>query len=123
MLAYHEWVTKFPQFVNVSVTLFATLQEEAQVEMGTTVSRWLDQVTYNISMGYLIAHLAALDDSWQSGDHSPMQPFRAKNVDDVLVEYAVTRNAMNNFDSYLSTVYGQQYTKWRRIAFGGPRVV
>lgn len=122
MLLHSKWLEKFPQFVGVTPEIFTELHMEAAVEMGDNVSRWLGQETYYIAQGYLIAHLAAQRESWETGDHSTMQPYRTKEVDDVMVEYAVSRDMQNNFDPYLATIYGQQYMKWRRIAFGGPRV-
>lgn len=122
MLAYTDWLDKFPQFVAISEPQFNGILKEATVEMGTDTGRWLDADTYDIAQGYLVSHLAAQAESFEAGDHSPLQPFREKEVDDVRVEYAVSRDMQNTFDPYLSTIYGQQYIKWRRIAFAGPRV-
>lgn len=123
MLLYDKWLDKFPQFVAVSPEQFLELQTEATVEMGSDPSRWLGQEAYDIAQGYLISHLAAMSETWETGDHSTLQPYREKEVDDVRVEFAVSRDMQNNLDPYLSTSYGQQYIKWRRMAFAGPRVV
>lgn len=122
MLLYDKWLDKFPQFVAVSPEQFVEMQAEATVEMSDDVQRWLGTETYYIAQGYLIAHLAAMAEAYETGDHSPLQPFREKEVDDVRVEYAVSRDMQNVLDPYLSTTYGQQYVKWRRIAFAGPRM-
>lgn len=123
MLTYDSWLDKFPQFVAVSEPQWAELQLEATVEMGADVFRWNGQDAYDIAQGYLMAHLATQAESSETGDHTPLQPFREKEVDDVRVEYAVSRDMMNNLDPYLATSYGQQYIKWRRMAFAGPRVI
>lgn len=123
MLTYDSWLDKFPQFVAVSKPQWAELQLEATVEMGADVFRWNGQDAYDIAQGYLMAHLAAQAESSETGDHTPLQPFREKEVDDVRVEYAVSRDMQNNLDPYLATSYGQQYIKWRRMAFAGPRVI
>lgn len=123
MLPYETWLGKFPQFIEVSETQFEELRFEAMVEMGDVIERWLNEATYDIAQGYLISHLAAQAEHYSSGDHSTMQPFRSKEVDDVIVEYAVSRDMQNNLDPYLSTSYGQQYVKWRRMVFAGPYVV
>lgn len=123
MLTYDSWLDKFPQFVAVSEPQWAELQLEATVEMGADVFRWNGQDAYDIAQGYLMAHLAAQAESSETGDHTPLQPFREKEVDDVRVEYAVSRDMQNNLDPYLATSYGQQYIKWRRMAFAGPRVI
>lgn len=122
MLLYDKWLEKFPQFIAVSPELFVELQFEATVEMGDDVGRWSGTETYYIAQGYLVAHLAAMSDAWSTGDHTPLQPLREREVDDVRVEYAVSRDMQNNLDPYLSTTYGQQYIKWRRMVFAGPRV-
>lgn len=123
MLTYDSWLDKFPQFVAVSEPQWTELQLEATVEMGADVFRWNGQDAYDIAQGYLMAHLAAQAESSETGDHTPLQPFREKEVDDVRVEYAVSRDMQNNLDPYLATSYGQQYIKWRRMAFAGPRVI
>jgi hypothetical protein len=122
MLTHELWLTKFPQFAGVPSTVFDAFKVEATIEMGEFPERWSGEPTYDIAMGYLIAHLSAMDESWSGGDHTTLQPLRSKEVDDVMVEYAVSRDMQNNFDPYLSTVYGQQYVKWRRMVFAGPRM-
>lgn len=122
MLPYETWLRKFPQFIEVSEIQYEDMATEATVEMGDDVNRWLGQETYYIAQGYLIAHLATIQEHWRDGDHSTIQPTRVKEVDDVVVEYAVSRDMQNNLDPYVSTTYGQQYIKWRRMAFAGPRI-
>ena len=123
MLTYDGWLDKFTQFVAVSEPQWLEMRLEAATEMGTDVERWAGEETYDIAQGYLMGHLAALAEAYESGDHSPLQPFREKEVDDVRVEYAVSRDMQNNLDPYLSTTYGQQYIKWRKMVFAGPRVI
>lgn len=123
MLTYDQWLGKFPQFVGVTEPLWDDLFIEASLEMGTDVDRWLGQPTYDVAIGYLLSHLAYMSERWESGDGSTIQPLRSKEVDDVVVEYAVSREMQNKLDPYISTVYGQQYIKWRRMVFAGPRVV
>ena len=123
MLTYNGWLDKFPQFVAISEPQWIEMQIEAATEMGSEPERWAGQTTYDIAQGYLISHLAAMAEASEGGDHSPLQPFREKEVDDVRVEYAVSRDMQNNLDPYLATTYGQQYIKWRRMIFAGPRVV
>ena len=123
MLTYNGWLDKFPQFVAISEPQWIEMQIEAATEMGSDPERWAGQTTYDIAQGYLISHLAAMAEAYEAGDHSPLQPFREKEVDDVRVEHAVSRDMQNNLDPYLATTYGQQYIKWRRMVFAGPRVV
>jgi len=118
-MTYSEWLTRFPQFVAIDESTYNELELEATTEMGSE-SKWLN--FYEIALGYLISHLAAIAEKYESGDHSPVQPYREKEVDGVRVEHAISRDMQNNFDPYLATSYGQQYIKWRRIALAGPRV-
>lgn len=122
MLTYTEWLLKFPQFTIVEETVFDMYVLEASLEMGTEVSRWIDQSHYDVALGYLVSHLLAIADKFEDGDHTPVQPLREKEVDDVRVEYAISREMQNSFDQYQSTSYGQQYIKWRRMVFAGPRI-
>lgn len=120
MVTYQAWLIRFPQFAYVEEPLFTLLLSDAVLEMGSNESRWHN--VYNVAQANLIAHNASLRERYESGDHTPTQPLRTKEVDDVQVEYAVSRNSVDNFDPYLSTSYGQQYVKWRRICFAGPRI-
>lgn len=123
MITYAQWIAKFPQFITLPEPIFEEFVAEATLEMGRDVNRWTGEESYNIALGYLVGHLAALDEAWRAGSHNPLQPLRTKEVDGVMVEFAVSRDMQNNLDPYLSTVYGQQYLKWRRMVFAGPRVV
>lgn len=118
-MLYTDWTARFPGFLLISEPMFDTLIIEAELEMGTA-TRW--GKSYDIALGYLISHLATLQERIEAGDSTPLQPYRNKISDDVEVEYAVSRDMQNNFDPYASTSYGQQYIKWRRIYFAGPRV-
>lgn len=120
MVLFADWVVRYPQFQNLSEDVFNLFQGDAVTEMGELESRWYGM--YDIAMSALIAHNVARFASYEVGDHTPLQPIRTKEVDDVMVEYAVSREMQNNLDPYLSTTYGQQYVKYRRMAFAGPRV-
>lgn len=53
-----------------------------------------------------------------------MKPIRSSDVDDVLVEFATAKEYdARPLDVYDDTIYGQQYLKWRNMAFAGARVV
>ena len=123
MLTLQEFLAKFPEFVWLTDQDFDQLILEAKAEMGIIIERWLDADTYKLAQGYLLAHLASAMERYQDGDHTPLQPVREKEVDDVRVEYAVSKELRNNLDPYAATSYGQRYIHWRRICFGGPRVV
>ena len=117
---YSEWMQRFPQFVAVSEGSFNMTKTEAVLEMGSE-PKW--GPAYELALGYLIAHLAALAERSEAGDHTTVQPMRSKDVDGVEIEYAVSKEMQNNLNSYLSTTYGQRYLRWRRMVFAGPRVI
>jgi len=120
MVTFATWVIRYPQFAEILEEVFDIFKEDANIEMGTDESRWYD--TYNVAQSALIAHGVAMYNSYKTGDDTPLQPIRTKEVDDVMVEFAVSRDMQNNLDPLLSTTYGQQYLKWRRQAFAGPRM-
>jgi hypothetical protein len=121
MVTYTDWVVRYPQFSAVSEEVFNIFHADALIEMGTDETRWYN--TYDVAQSALIAHFVAGYVSYETGDSTPLQPIRTKEVDDVMVEYAVSRDLRDNLDPYASTSYGQQYIKWRRQAFAGARVV
>lgn len=120
MVTYEIWKLRFPQFAVTEEPVFDLFFEDSQVEMGKEESRWYD--TYDIAQANLISHYVAVYRSYTSGDDTPLQPVRTKEVDDVMVEFAVSRDLRDNFDAFNSTAYGQQYIKWRRQAFAGARM-
>lgn len=120
MVTFTTWIVRYPQFNTIAEAVFDIFQADANIEMGTDEDRWYD--TYDVAQSALIAHFVAGYESYLTGDHTPLQPIRTKEVDDVMVEFAISRDMQNNLDPYSSTTYGQQYIKWRRQAFAGPRV-
>jgi len=121
MVTYEDWKVRFPQFATVEETLFDLFLGDTQIEMGVDETRWAD--SYDIAQAHLISHFVAVYASYRTGDHTPLQPIRTKEVDDVMVEFAVSRDLRDNFDPYASTTYGQQYMKWRRQSFAGARIL
>ena len=123
-MEYTLWLKKFPQFCDhVDSDLYDILIVEALAEMGSDKDRWQGAPIYDVAQGYLIAHLAVQSESAANGDHTPLQAFRSKEVDDVMVEYAVSRDQLNNFDPFIGTSYGQRYVRFRRMVFGMPRTL
>jgi len=121
MVTYETWTARFPQFLQIEESLFDLFLGDSQIEMGVDETRWAD--TYDVAQANLISHYVAAYKSYQTGDDTPLQPIRTKEVDDVMVEFAVSRDLRDNFDPLNSTIYGQAYIKWRRQAFAGARVL
>ena len=120
MVTFDTWKLRFPEFKNISQELFDLYLGDAVLEMGSDADRWTG--FYDLAQSYLIAHLIYLAQATAEGDANPATPLRATNVDDVVVEYAVSKTIENSFDMYLATAYGQKYIYYRRIVFSGPRV-
>ena len=120
MITYEQWTARFPEFIVVPTARFDIFLADAILEMGTDDGRWIN--VYEVAQANLIGHYITLANRSAAGDTSPMLPTREKEVDEVRVEYAISRDLANSFDALNATVYGQNYIKWRRQAFSGPRV-
>lgn len=91
--------------------------------MGADESRWLGM--YKPAQASLIAHWSATIDDLLPGDAPlPAMPVSRTDVDDVQVEFSDRMISTIPYQEadLMSTVYGQAYLRWRRMAFGGPRV-
>lgn len=121
MTNYADFMIRFPEFVGYDQNRWMMFQEDAVLEMGPDDGRWIN--VYNTAQYYLMAHLMAVGDMQAAGDTIAVGPIRSTEVDDVVVEYAVSKTSENSFDEYLGTSYGQRYMKYRRMAFAGPRAV
>lgn len=120
MLTFQEFQLRFPELVGVEETVFNFFLEDAKVEMGTIEERWVN--FYNMAQAYLIAHYITLSGRRSSGKGAAVYPIKLKEVDDVVVSYAIQDVDSSKLDLFTTTVYGQEYIRWRRMAFAGPRV-
>lgn len=123
MLTLADLVKRYPAMALMSQDLFDVHQSDAKLIMGTDESRWLGW--YNPAMAALIAHMSVLTDSLTPDDAPmPALPVSRTDVDDVQVEFSdrIISEIPYIEASWYSSVYGQQYTMWRRMAFAGPRV-
>ena len=123
MLTLADLVKRYPAMALMSQDLFDVHQSDAELIMGTDESRWLGW--YNPAMAALIAHMSVLTDSLTPDDAPmPALPVSRTDVDDVQVEFSdrIISEIPYIEASWYSSVYGQQYVMWRRMAFAGPRV-
>jgi hypothetical protein len=122
MVTYQMFQDRFPEFITLSEGRFNLFLGDSVLTMGSDENRWIEW--YDVAQANLIAHLLACGQGSATGDASPMKPLRSTDVDDVLVEFAVAKEtSIDPYENYDATVYGQAYTKWRNMAFAGPRVV
>lgn len=121
MITYEQWTARFPEFLVIPKPRFEIFFGDSQIEMGKDEGRWLN--VYDVAQANLIAHYITIAERSAKGESAPALPVRAKEVDEVSVEYGLSREQTNSFDALNSTVYGQSYIRWRRQVFAGPRVV
>lgn len=121
MVTFQQFVIRFPEYAGVPEDRFNMFRDDAVLEMGTDNGRWLN--VYDVAQYYLIAHMLVVAGMQATGDLTAVGPLRTTEVDDVVVEYAVSKTMENSFDEYLGTSYGQRYIKYRKMAFSGPRAV
>lgn len=118
-----DFTTRFPKYTTMTQGQFDMYQGDAVIEMGVTVARWLNQSLYDIAQAYLMAHLATVAQLQAAGDSAPMAPLRQTDVDGVKIEYAIAKEGLATSPDWLATTsYGQQYIRYRRMAFAGPRI-
>lgn len=124
MTTLTDLVKRYPAMNEMTQDRFDILKEDAELMMGKIESRWCG--FYVPAMCALIAHWSSTIDDLMAGDAPlPAMPVSRTDVDDVQVEFS---DRMISEIPYLeadlmSTVYGQRYLTWRRMAFAGPRVV
>ncbi|AWN08638.1 virion structural protein [Erwinia phage Faunus] len=114
---------RYPAMDLMTQDRFDVLLGDAQLMMGTDESRWLGW--YVPAQCALIAHWSATIDDLLPGEAPlPALPVSRTDVDDVQVEFSDRMISEIPYmeASWYSTVYGQQYVMWRRMAFAGPRV-
>ena len=120
MITIATWKVRFPEYASVTDDVFNLFLGDAVLEIGDDEARWIG--FYDVAISYLIAHLVYLSQVTAEGDANPATPLRSTEVDDVIVNYAVSKRIENSFDMYLATAYGQKYIYYRRLAFAGPRI-
>lgn len=125
MITLSMLIARYPAMRDLPPERFDILASDAISVMGSTESRWL--TFYNAAQAALIAHMAissgALD---EDGDDISLAnaPVTRTDVDDVQVEFAdkIWKNLPYQEADLYSSAYGQEYVRWRRMAFSGPRI-
>ena len=123
MLTLADLVKRYPAMADMTQDIFDIHVSDAKLIMGSVESRWLG--FYGPAMAALIAHMSVLTDSLTPDDAPmPALPVSRTDVDDVQVEFSERMISKIPYieASWYSSVYGQQYVMWRRMAFAGPRV-
>lgn len=125
MLTLTDLVRRYPAMASLTDDRFAILQEDSVLIMGTDDGRWLN--FYDAAQSALIAHRATqfgLGDTLDE-DSGGMSagPVVRTDVDDVQVEFAdrIWDKVPYQEADLFSTAFGQDFVRWRRMAFAGPR--
>lgn len=123
MLTYPNFIARYPAMAVVPEPRFNIYVEDAVLIMGEDESRWIKW--YNQAMAALVAHRITQFNNLAVGSAAvPGGPLARTDVDDVQIEWAERlwdKLPYVEADLY-STVYGQDYVRWRRMAFAGPRI-
>ena len=115
-----DFRTRFPELVSISDEMVNLSIADAVLLMETK-EKWLD--FYEVACLYLAANLAKLAELVSlDSSGSANYPVKRQEVDDVVVENAVT-SVGPYMDSLVTTAYGQRYFMYLRMCFAGMRVI
>ncbi|HEI0612406.1 TPA: DUF4054 domain-containing protein [Escherichia coli] len=125
MVTLPDLIARFPAMADVPQATFDIYLKDTQKIMGVDEHRWISW--YDQAQACLLAHLITFNGALSADGDAGMTagPVTRTDVDDVQVEFAEkiwNKLPYQEADLY-STGYGQQYVRWRRMAFAGPRVV
>ena len=109
---------RYPEFADTTMFPDARIQlfiDDAVIYMSDE-NRWLD--FYELAQSALVGHFLAVALASESGDSSSMFPISKQDVDDVIIESAVSA-AKPNSSNLSTTTYGQVYQNFLRMTFTG----
>ena len=115
-MSIQDFQTRFPEFSSEEGDRVTLFMADAELIMSANDGRWLD--FYDVALSYLTAHLMTLGNSSAAGDFGAVSPIKKQEVDDVIVESAVSSRPYDA-DMLSSTTYGSQYLMYRRMCFAG----
>lgn len=116
MASVADFQTRFPEFCEIDDDRVQLFLDDAALLMADPV-RWLSY--YDVAQQYFAAHLLVSAEATSWGDSGIIAPTTKQQVDEVLVESAIS-NVHPSFDELLSTAYGKRYYGYRRMVFLGP---
>jgi hypothetical protein len=119
MATVAQFQTRFPEFCDVDDDRIQLFLDDASLLMGNT-HKWLD--FYDTAHAYYSAHLVVVAEHTESGDIGIIAPAKKQEVDDVVIESALSAISPTMDDLY-STAYGKRYINYRNIILRGPRGV
>jgi hypothetical protein len=119
MTSVADFQTRFPEFAMVNVDRIQLFLDDAALIMSSK-PKWLE--FYDVALQYHAAHLLVCAEATESGDSTALAPVKKKEVDDVIIEKAIT-SVSPTYDDVFSTAYGKRYASYRRMITVGMRGV
>jgi hypothetical protein len=119
MASVADLQTRFPEFAMVNVARLQLFLDDAALIMSSK-PKWFE--FYDIAQQYFAAHLLVCAEATESGDTTALAPISKKEVDDVIIEKAISAVSPTQ-DDVFSTAYGKRYASYRRMISVGMRGV
>ena len=107
-----QFQARFPEFCGVGDDRVQLFLDDAALLMAD-VPKWGDY--YDVAHSYYAAHFLVVGQATESGDYGVLAPVKKQEVDDVIIEQAVSAVSATADDLY-STSYGKRYVNYRRLA-------
>lgn len=112
-----DFKVRFPEFATVTDERIQLFIDDTVAFMGLeSAGRWCNN--YDPAQCYLAAHLLVVGSMQELGDSGNIAPIKKQEVDDVVIEQAVTSLTAKEGE-FGSTSYGKRYLSYRQICFGG----
>ena len=112
-----EVKARFPEFAVVDDDRIQIFIDDATLIMGRP-RPWGDY--YKMAMAYLVGHFLYLGEASATGDGDAVGPIKRKEVDETVIEQAVSASSQGPGDNYEATAYGMRYLQVVRLLFSGP---
>ena len=114
-----QFQARFPEFSDIDDGRVQLFLDDAALLMESPY-KWLD--FYDTAQVYYAAHLLVVGEHTESGDAGVLAPNKRQEVDDVVIERALSDINPTMEDVY-STSYGVRYASYRKIITMGIRGV
>ena len=118
MIQITDFRTRYPEFSDATLYPDARIQmliDDAVIWMSDE-TRWLNW--YDLAQNCLVAHFLAVATLTEAGETNSQFPIARQEVDDVVIESAVS-GVSPTMDDFFSTSYGQSYYRYLRMTFTG----
>lgn len=117
MATVAQFKIRFPEFQSVEEARVQMFLDDCAALMGNE-SKW--NLHYDTAHQYFAAHYLVVAEFSAMGDSGILAPVKKQEVDDVVVEHAIT-GVSPSFDELTSTSYGKRYQMYRAMAI--PRIL